>query len=134
MGDPIEAGAIQAGFGGYRTKEDPLYVGTLKTNIGHLEGVAGIAALLKVLLVLERGVILPNIWFEKSNPKIPLDRWSIQFPLEATAWPDDGLRRASISAFGYGGSNAHVIVDDALHYLEAYNIPRKDWLPIVVNA
>ncbi|KAI4248190.1 MAG: hypothetical protein LQ352_005995, partial [Teloschistes flavicans] len=118
VGDPIEAAAISGVFDEHRSQDAPLYIGALKSNIGHLEGAAGIAALMKAVLVLENGIIPPNIWFEKPNIKIPVDKWNIKFPIEATPWPDSGLRRVSVNAFGYGGSNAHVVLDDARHYLE----------------
>ncbi|KAJ5595529.1 uncharacterized protein N7459_001737 [Penicillium hispanicum] len=122
MGDPIEARAISDVFTAYRAPEEPMYVGALKSNIGHLEGAAGIAGLIKVVHVLERGVIPPNIWFEKVNPKIPAEKWNLKFPTELTAWPQDGLRRASVNSFGYGGSNAHVVLDDAYHYLMEHHL------------
>ncbi|KAL9121038.1 MAG: hypothetical protein Q9187_002404 [Circinaria calcarea] len=118
LGDPCEAGAISAVFTRERSLDDPLYIGAVKSNIGHLEGTSGIAGLLKAILVLEKGVIPPNIWFERPNPKIPVDAWNIKFPVERTAWPIDGLRRASVNSFGYGGSNAHAVLDDAYHYLK----------------
>ena len=117
VGDPIEASAISSVFTKYRSPKDPIYIGALKSNIGHLEGAAGIAGLLKSVFVLERGIIPPNCWFERPNPKIPVDDWNLKFPTTATLWPNQGLRRASINAFGYGGSNAHVIMEDALSYL-----------------
>jgi acyl transferase domain-containing protein len=116
-GDPIEAGAISDVFTPYRSSEDPMYVGALKSNIGHLEGAAGIAGLIKAVAVVESGIIPPNLWFEKPNPKIPADQWHLKFPTEPTMWPQPGLRRASVNSFGLGGSNAHVILDDAYHYL-----------------
>ena len=117
VGDPIEAGAIASIFNAHRSKEEPLFIGAVKSNVGHLEGAAGIAGLMKTVMVLESGIIPPNIWFEKPNPSIPLDEWNIRFPLEVTPWPSSGLRRASVNAFGYGGSNAHVVMEDAYSYL-----------------
>lgn len=117
VGDPVEASAISSVFSKYRSPEDPMYIGALKSNIGHLEGAAGIAGLLKSVFVLERGIIPPNCWFERPNSKIPVNDWNFKFPTTATLWPNQGLRRASINAFGYGGSNAHVIMEDALSYL-----------------
>ena len=85
-GDPKEAKAIATAFSGLRARDDPLYVGSVKTNIGHLEGTSGIASLIKTLLILEKGVITPNIWFERANPKILEEDWNIKvecpcFPL-----------------------------------------------------
>ena len=125
VGDPIEASAISSVFTKYRSPEDPIYIGALKSNIGHLEGAAGIAGLLKSVFVLERGMIPPNCWFEKPNPKIPAEEWNFRFPTTVTAWPNQGLRRASVNAFGYGGSNAHVIMDDALSYLSMNKLNGK---------
>lgn len=135
IGDPTEAGAISGVFKSHRSPSDPLFIGAVKSNIGHLEGASGIASLIKTVQVLETGIIPPNIWFERVNPNIPVDEWNIkvlsiilsrlipwltevlQFPLEATSWPTHGLRRASVNSFGYGGANAHVVIDDAYNFM-----------------
>ncbi|KAK7978171.1 polyketide synthase [Apiospora saccharicola] len=122
-GDPLEAGAIASTFRRVNTSgssaKPPLYVGAGKTNHGHLEGASGVAAIIKTVLTLEQGVIPPNINFEKCNPRIPIDKWGIKLPLEPTPFVGaDGLRRASINSFGFGGTNAHVILDDAASYLK----------------
>jgi acyl transferase domain-containing protein len=91
----------------------------VKTNIGHMEGAAGLAGLVKAVYALERGQVPPNLWFEKANPRIPLAKWKLKVPTELTPWPTEGVRRASVNSFGYGGTNAHCIVDDAFHYLES---------------
>lgn len=121
VGDPIEASAIAETFAPHRSPGEPLYVGALKSNVGHLEGAAGVAAIIKGVFTLEKGVIPPNIWLEKVNPKIK-DSWHLKFPTEATPWPQPGLRRMSINSFGIGGSNAHVVMDDALHFLQQYRL------------
>ena len=117
VGDPIEAEAINTVFGQQRTKDQPLYVGAVKSNIGHCEGASGLAGLIKTILVLEKATIPPNTLFERGNPKIPLNDWNIEFPVEPVPWPTYGLRRASVSSFGFGGANAHVVLDDAFNYL-----------------
>lgn len=76
IGDVLEADAIRSAF--QRGKDNPLYVGALKSNIGHLEAGSGIASLIKSVLVLEHGLIPPNVWYEKPNPSIPLDAWNIK--------------------------------------------------------
>lgn len=124
VGDPIEASAIAEVFSELRSEEEPLYVGALKSNIGHLEGAAGIAGLMKAVLTLKVAIIPPNVWFEKENPRIPA-KWNLKFPIAATPWPSKGLRRASINSFGYGGSNAHVIMDDAYNYLSMHGLIGK---------
>ncbi|KAK0129169.1 polyketide synthase [Cadophora gregata] len=116
-GDPTELGAISETFAETRDPKDPIYVGSVKTNIGHLEGCAGIAGVVKGVLMLEKGLIPPNLYFENVNPKIDLDAWHIKIPQSVTPWPMVGLRRVSINCFGFGGTNAHVILDDAFHYL-----------------
>ena len=124
VGDTTEAAAIAEVFSDSRTAESPLYVGALKTNIGHLEGAAGIFSIIKVVLSLEHGIIPPNLWLEKVNPSIKAATWNLEFPSVAKPWPN-GLRRASINGFGFGSSNAHVIIDDALHYLRRHGVHAK---------
>ena len=76
--DPIEAGAIGAAFGEYRSQAEPLYVGSVKANIGHLEGASGIAGVIKSVLILEKGMIPPNAGFERVNPNIKVDEWNLK--------------------------------------------------------
>ncbi|KAK3322951.1 hypothetical protein B0H66DRAFT_515672 [Apodospora peruviana] len=116
-GDPIETSVIAATFGAHRSPDTPLFIGSIKTNIGHMEGVAGLAGLVKTVHVLEKGQIPASLWFEKANPKIPLQEWNLRVPTKLEPWPTSGLRRASVNSFGYGGTNAHAILDDAHSYL-----------------
>ncbi|KAK8091418.1 polyketide synthase [Apiospora hydei] len=127
IGDPIEASAIAEMFSTHRSKEQPLYVGALKSNIGHLEGAAGIASVIKGVLTLEKGVIPPNVNFEHRNPAI-LEEWNLEFPTTPCPWPETagGLRRMSINSFGFGGTNAHMVLDDAAHYLRSHRHARSD--------
>ncbi|KAL9001809.1 MAG: hypothetical protein Q9188_005223 [Gyalolechia gomerana] len=125
IGDPTEASALGAAFRGSRSMEDPLYIlfsGAVKSNIGHLEGASGVAGLIKTILILERAVIPPNANFERLNPRIDAQLLNIKFPLDPTPWPTPGLRRASVNSFGYGGTNAHVVIDDAANYLKDRNL------------
>ncbi|KAG9187092.1 hypothetical protein G6011_04963 [Alternaria panax] len=127
-GDPIESGAIGEVFAASRPSRKtaateevvPLSIGSVKTNMGHLEGASGIAGLIKAILSVEKGVIAPNLWFERGNPAIDFENWRVEVPTEPKEWPLDGLRRASVNSFGYGGTNAHVIIDDAHHYLQRH--------------
>ena len=75
-GDPVEAGAIAMGFN-RKESATPLYIGALKSNVGHMEGASGVAGLIKSVLILEKGIIPPNINFEKANPRIPEKEWNI---------------------------------------------------------
>ncbi|KAL5338239.1 hypothetical protein BJX70DRAFT_215652 [Aspergillus crustosus] len=93
-------------------------MGSVKANIGHLEGASGLASLIKAILIVERGIIPPSALFEKLNPAIEADRFNIVIPTASVTWPDKGLRRVSVNSFGFGGSNSHLILDDALHYLK----------------
>ena len=118
LGDPTEASGIGAAFGKFRSPDEPLYVGAVKSNIGHLEGASGVAGIIKTILALEKGVIPPNTNFERMNPRIDAPGLNIRFPTQALPWPTPGLRRASVNSFGFGGSNAHVVLDDAYNYLK----------------
>lgn len=77
-GDPLEVAALHAVFGDGRTPKDPLYLGSLKTNIGHLEGASGVASVIKTVMMLEKGFVAPNYGFEKANEAIPLEKWNIK--------------------------------------------------------
>ncbi|PYI08862.1 hypothetical protein BO78DRAFT_440483 [Aspergillus sclerotiicarbonarius CBS 121057] len=115
-GDPIEVRYIAEAFQSTE-RDEPLYIGALKTNIGHIEGGSGISGIIKAVLVLEAGLIPPNVNFEKVNPQIHSDKWNVRFPLEVTPWPGSGPRRASVNCFGLSGTNAHCILEDAHSYL-----------------
>ena len=78
VGDPLEAKALKAVFGEGRTAKQPLLVGSLKSNIGHLEGSSGVVSVIKTALMLERGFVLPNCNFSKANEEIPLDKWNMK--------------------------------------------------------
>lgn len=78
MGDPIEATALAEVFAPNRSAANPLYIGSLKSQIGHLEGASGVASVIKTALMLEKGLILPNANFEKSNDQIPLTQWNFK--------------------------------------------------------
>ena len=112
-GDPVEAEAIARTFGTSRKPEDPVIVGSIKTNIGHTEPVSGLAAIIKTAFALKNAQIPPNMNYEKPNPEIPVDEWHLRVPLKLTAWPKDKLLRASINNFGYGGTNGHAILEPA---------------------
>jgi acyl transferase domain-containing protein len=117
VGDPIEAGAIAAAFNSSASNDQPVYIGSIKANVGHLEAAAGMAGLIKAVLMVENGVIPPAANFEKANPKIPLQEWNMRIATSLVPWPTTGVRRVSINAFGFGGTNAHVVLDDAYSFL-----------------
>ncbi|KAI1825627.1 ketoacyl-synt-domain-containing protein [Xylaria intraflava] len=110
VGDPIEATAIHNVFSQGRTPRDPLYLGSVKSNIGHLEGASGIVAVIKSALMLERGFILPNHDFKHPNDKIPFKAWNMKVPVSQRPWPRN-KKHISINNFGFGGTNAHVVLE-----------------------
>ncbi|KAJ0163303.1 Lovastatin diketide synthase LovF [Colletotrichum tanaceti] len=122
-GDLAETLALSQTLASSRSAANRLLVGSVKSNIGHLEAVAGLAAVIKSVLVLEKGMIPPNIHLKTPNPKIPFDDWNLAVPTALTVFPPnkshEGLRRISVNSFGYGGTNAHAILDDAASYLNS---------------
>ncbi|KAI0383268.1 hypothetical protein F5Y04DRAFT_269991 [Hypomontagnella monticulosa] len=119
VGDPIEARGLSMVFSDHHRSDDPLFIGSVKANIGHLEAAAGIAGLIKTVLALEKGVIPPIALLDRLNPAIDATAWNFKFPTSPIPWPKEGLRRASVNSFGFGGANAHAVVDDAFHYLQS---------------
>ncbi|KAH7303554.1 reducing type I polyketide synthase [Stachybotrys elegans] len=127
IGDPIEAGAIGHAFKDSRPRDEPLIVGALKSNIGHLEAGSGVASVIKTILVLESGIIPPNANFEKTNPEIDIGALNIKFPLEPQPWPSTGLRRASVNSFGFGGTNGHAVLEDAYNHLRLRSLTGRHY-------
>jgi len=113
-GDPVEAEAIQRALGGDRASQHPLYVGSVKTVLGHTEGTAGIAGILKASLALQAGRIPPNLLFHRLSPRIAPFYTNLEIPTVAKPWPEVAAgkpRRASVNSFGFGGANAHAILE-----------------------
>ncbi|OBI81017.1 type I polyketide synthase [Mycobacterium sp. 1245805.9] len=114
LGDPIEVQAAGAALGKEREADRPLLIGSVKTNIGHLEAAAGIAGLIKVILSLEHEVLPKHLNFSKPSPHIPWDRLPVRVVDEAQPWPRDGRPRiAGVSSFGFSGTNSHIIIEEA---------------------
>ena len=114
LGDPIEAHALAAVLGPGRTRENPLVVGSVKTNLGHLESAAGVAGLIKVVLSLQHEQIPAHLHFQQMNPHIDWGGVPVEIPLTARPWTRGEKKRvAGVSAFGFSGTNAHVIVEEA---------------------
>ena len=113
LGDPIEVQAAAAAYGKGRPSDRPLLLGSVKTNIGHLEAAAGVAGVIKVLLSMRAGVIPKHLHFERPNPRMDWERLPVRVTSSATAWPSPGDRplRAGVSSFGFSGTNAHVILE-----------------------
>ncbi|MCY4587225.1 MAG: SDR family NAD(P)-dependent oxidoreductase [Bryobacterales bacterium] len=113
FGDPIEVQAAAAVYGKERKADRPLLIGSVKTNIGHLEPAAGIAGLIKAVLAMKRGVIPKNLHFRDPNPHLDWNRLPVRVVSAMTDWPCHSGRppRAGVSAFGISGTNAHVVVE-----------------------
>ncbi|KEY71796.1 hypothetical protein S7711_06548 [Stachybotrys chartarum IBT 7711] len=116
-GDPVEAEAISTAFFNGKanpTLATPLYVGSIKTVIGHTEGTAGLAGLLKASLALQNSTIPPNLLFNRLSPRVKPFYTNLQVPTASIPWPDVAAgspRRASVNSFGFGGANAHAILE-----------------------
>jgi phthiocerol/phenolphthiocerol synthesis type-I polyketide synthase D len=108
LGDPIEFEALAATYGGGQGR---CALGSVKTNIGHLEASAGVTGFIKAVLSVNRGHIPPNLHFNRWNPAIDASSTRLFVPTEDTAWPGDGPRRAAVSSFGLSGTNAHVVLE-----------------------
>ncbi|MFI7344515.1 SDR family NAD(P)-dependent oxidoreductase, partial [Streptomyces sp. NPDC050085] len=113
VGDPIEATALGAAIGAARPSDRPLLVGSAKTNVGHLEGAAGLVGLLKATLALKNRQIPASLNFETPNPAIDLDALNLRVAAELTEWPQDAEHLAGVSSFGMGGTNCHVVLEAA---------------------
>nr|MDJ0837983.1 aminotransferase class III-fold pyridoxal phosphate-dependent enzyme [Acidobacteriota bacterium] len=114
LGDPLEVGALAAVYGEGRNVDDPLWVGSLKANIGHLEAAAGIAGLIKTILVLQKEEIPPQIHFHKPNPHIPWAEIPLRVPDRLRAWPrGERPHGAAVTSMGISGSNVHLILEEA---------------------
>jgi len=116
LGDPIEAKALGAVLAIDRPPGRPCAIGSVKTNVGHLEAAAGIAGLIKVALSLKHREIPPSLHFHEANPNIPFDALPLRVPAELGPWPAEaGHAVAGVSSFGFGGTNAHVVLAEAPH-------------------
>ncbi|MEP6999079.1 MAG: SDR family NAD(P)-dependent oxidoreductase [bacterium] len=114
VGDPIEAHALGSVVGRHRADGDTCVIGSVKTNIGHLESAAGIAGLLKATLALAHEQIPPNLHFDTPHPGIPFERFHIRVATALESWPRSATPRyAGVNSFGFGGTNAHVILGEA---------------------
>ncbi|WP_225409382.1 type I polyketide synthase [Stigmatella hybrida] len=113
LGDPIEAGALGTVLGAAREAERPLHVGSVKTNIGHLEAAAGIAGVIKVALSIRHQQLPASLHFEQPNPRIAFDDLRLRVQTQLGSWPAvDAPAVAGISAFGFGGTNCHIVVEE----------------------
>ena len=114
LGDPIEVQALAAALASGRSPDEPLVIGSVKTNVGHLATAAGVAGVIKVILAMRARTIPPHLHFETPNPHIPWKQLPVTVAAEATPWASGrGARIAGVSGFGFSGTNVHVVLEEA---------------------
>ena len=133
LGDPIEVEALGASYG--KNRESPLLLGSVKTNIGHLEPVAGMAGIAKILLALEMERIPKNLHFRQANPHIAWDKLPLKVVEESMPWPRSKRpRMAGLSSFGFSGTNAHLIISEYPAELKNAEEPQNQWSILNLSA
>ncbi|MFD9937811.1 SDR family NAD(P)-dependent oxidoreductase, partial [Streptomyces massasporeus] len=132
LGDPIEAGALAEVFGPTRAKDQPLYLGSSKSNIGHSQAAAGVAGVMKMVLALQHETLPKTLHADEPSPHIQWDASGLELLREALPWErGERTRRAGISSFGISGTNAHVVIEEA-PVVEAGAAPEAPELPVPV--
>ena len=130
LGDPVEVSALNQAFDLEPGRH--IALGSLKSNLGHLDAAAGVAGLIKASLAVEHGEIPPSLHFETPNPQIPFDAGPFYVNTELTPWTSEGPRRAGVSSFGVGGTNAHAIVEEPPE--SEPSEPEDSWQCLVLSA
>jgi acyl transferase domain-containing protein/acyl carrier protein len=137
LGDPIEAQALLATYGQGRAPDRPVWLGSVKTNLGHTQAAAGIAGVIKMVLAMQHGVVPRSLHAGAPTPHVDWSAGAVALAAEAVAWPrGDRPRRAGVSSFGVSGTNAHVILEEAItpDQVEAREPPPARAVPWVLSA
>ena len=120
-GDPVEVAGAASVFGLSRSIDNPLAIGSIKSNVGHSEPAAGLSGLIKTVLALEKGEIPGTPTFQTPNPRIDFEKSRVIARGKISKWPKSALRRASINSFGFGGTNSHLVLEAPEQYLQSYH-------------
>ena len=135
LGDPIEIAALQRAFGAHTRKTQFCAIGSLKSNLGHLDAAAGVAGLIKTVLSLENEAIPPTLHFQQSNPQIDFASSPFYVNDKLQSWKAGAEpRRAGVSSFGIGGTNAHVVLEEAPAPTPSQSLRQKANQLLVLSA
>ncbi len=134
LGDPIEVKSLKAVLMEGRDSDNPCWIGSVKTNIGHLEAAAGIAGLIKVVLQLQHKEIFPHLHLKQLNRYIRLEGTPLAIPTQRQSWSGRGSRFAGVSSFGFGGTNCHVILEEAQIPTPVASDVERPWHLLTLSA